>query len=312
MSRLLEDILSEENMNIALCKVRSNKGSAGVDGVTVDEIEEYMSQNEESIKEQIRGRQYKPQPVLRAEIPKENGGVRKLGIPTVLDRIILQAVAEKLTPIFDPLFSSHSYGFRPGKSAHQAILELCRYLNEGYTWIVDLDLEKFFDNIPQDRLMSLIGRVINDGDVESLIRKYMKAGVINGGVFEETDRGVSQGSGLSPLLANIMLNELDKELEKRGLHFVRYADDCVIATRSEASAKRVMESITRFIEDKLGLKVNAEKSHVCRPSELKYLGYSFYFEKRKNLWLPIRPFHDICYFTHLTDCKCYETACFYA
>lgn len=286
MSRLLEDILSEENMNIALCKVRRNKGSAGVDGVTVDEIEEYMSQNEESIKEQIRGRQYKPQPVLRAEIPKENGGVRKLGIPTVLDRIILQAVAEKLTPIFDPLFSSHSYGFRPGKSAHQAILEFCKYLNEGYTWIVDLDLEKFFDNIPQDRLMSLIGRVINDGDVESLIRKYMKAGVINGGAFEETDRGVSQGSGLSPLLANIMLNELDKELEKRGLHFVRYADDCVIATRSEASAKRVMESITRFIEDKLGLKVNAEKSHVCRPSELKYLGYSFYFEKRKNLWLP--------------------------
>ena len=286
MSRLLEDILSITNMNIAKQKVKANKGSAGVDGVTVDEIDEYMAQNEERVKEEIRARQYKPQPVLRVEIPKPNGGVRKLGISTVLDRIILQAVAEKLTPIFDPLFSSHSYGFRPGRSAHQAITELCKYLNDGYTWIVDLDLEKFFDNIPQDRLMSLVGRVIHDGDTESLIRKYLKAGVINEGVFEDTTLGVSQGSNLSPLLANVMLNELDRELEKRGLHFVRYADDCVIATRSEASAKRVMESITRFIEDKLGLKVNAEKSHVCRPSKLKYLGYSFYFEERKKLWLP--------------------------
>ena len=286
MSRLLDDILSKPNMSIAQGRVVSNNGSAGVDGVTVEEIEEYMSQNEERIKGQIRAREYDPQPVRRVEIPKPNGGVRKLGIPTVCDRVILQAVAQKLIPIFDPLFSSHSYGFRPGKGAHQAIVEFCRYLDEGYTWIVDLDLEKFFDNIPQDRLMSLVGRVIHDGDVESLIRKYLKAGVMNDGVFEETTRGVSQGSGLSPLLANVMLNELDKELEKRGLHFVRYADDCVIATRSEASAKRVMASITRFIEDKLGLKVNAEKSHVCRPNELKYLGYSFYFETRKNRWLP--------------------------
>ena len=273
-------------MNIAKQKVRANKGSAGVDGVTVDEIDEYMSQHEERIKEQIRSRIYRPQPVLRVEIPKPNGGVRKLGIPTVCDRIIQQAVAEKLTPIFDPLFSSHSYGFRPGRSAHQAILELCGYLNEGYTWIVDLDLEKFFDNIPQDRLMSLVGRVIHDGDTESLIRKYLKAGVINDGTFEKTEVGVTQGGGLSPLLANITLDELDKELEKRGLRFVRYADDCVIATGSEASAKRVMESITRFIESKLGLKVNAEKSHVCKPNQLKYLGYSFYFENRKNKWLP--------------------------
>ncbi len=286
MSRLLEDILSGANMNIAKQKVRANKGSAGVDGVTVDEIDEYMSQNEERIKEQIRLRQYRPQPVLRVEIPKPNGGVRKLGIPTVSDRIIQQAIAEKLTPIFDPLFSPYSFGFRPNRSAHQAIIKLCEYLNEGFTWIVDLDLEKFFDNIPQDRLMSLVGRVIHDGDTESLIRKYLKAGVIDDGIFEETPLGASQGSCLSPLLANIALDELDKEKEKRGLHFVRYADDCVIATRSETSAKRVMESITRFIEDKLGLKVNAEKSHVCRPSKLKYLGYSFYFDMRKNLWLP--------------------------
>ena len=194
MSRLLEDILSITNMNIAKQKVKANKGSAGVDGVTVDEIDEYMAQNEERVKEEIRARQYKPQPVLRVEIPKPNGGVRKLGISTVLDRIILQAVAEKLTPIFDPLFSSHSYGFRPGRSAHQAITELCKYLNDGYTWIVDLDLEKFFDNIPQDRLMSLVGRVIHDGDTESLIRKYLKAGVINEGVFEDTTLGVSQVS----------------------------------------------------------------------------------------------------------------------
>ena len=195
-------------------KSKQTKASLGVDGVTVEEIDEYMSQRKKESKKRIMARQYRPQPVLRVEIPKENGGVRKLGIPTVLDRIILQAVAEKLTPIFDPLFSSHSYGFSPGKSTHQAIIEFTRYLNEGYTWIVDLDLEKFFDNIPQDRLMSLVGRVINDGDTESLIRKYLKAGVINEGVFEDTTLGVSQGGGLSPLLADVMLNEKTRNWRK--------------------------------------------------------------------------------------------------
>ena len=226
-------------------------------------------------------------PVLRVEIPKPNGGVRKLGIPTVVDRVIQQAIAQKLSPMFEPLFSEHSYGFRPGRSALMAVAEVARYINEGYEWIVDFDLEKFFDNVPQDRLMSYVGRVVKDGDTESLISKYLKAGVMVEGIYERTEVGTPQGGCLSPLLSNIMLNELDKELEARGLHFSRYADDLVIAVRSEASAKRVMHSVTSFIERKLGLKVNAEKTHVCRPNKLKFLGYTFYYDSfSNNEWRP--------------------------
>ena len=282
MSEMLEKILSDENIRLAKKQVYANKGAGGVDGITVQELDEYLEKNWKSIKQQIRERKYRPQPVLRVEIPKSNGGVRKLGIPTVVDRTIEQAITQVLSPIFEPLFSDHSYGFRPYRSCEQAIRKLLEYFNEDYTWIVDIDLEKFFDNVPQDKLMSYVGRVIHDGDTESLIRKYLKAGVMVNGKYESTEVGTPQGGNLSPLLSNIMLNELDKELEARGLRFTRYADDCVIAVKSEASAKRVMYSITSWIEGKLGLKVNATKTHITKPTNLKYLGFSFW--KSKDGW----------------------------
>ena len=281
MSRLLDEILSDENISLAQKRVYANKGASGVDGIGVQELSKYMEENWESIKRQIQERKYKPQPVLRVEIPKPNGGVRKLGIPTVIDRVIEQAITQVLSPIFDPLFNEHSYGFRPGRRCEQAIVKLLEYFNDGYEWIVDIDLEKFFDNVPQDRLMSLVNNVIHDGDTESLIRKYLQAGVMVNGKYEETKLGTPQGGNLSPLLSNIMLNELDKELESRGLNFVRYADDCVIVVRSEAAAKRVMYSITDWIERKLGLKVNATKTHTCRPTKLKYLGFGFWKDSEK-------------------------------
>ena len=289
MSELLEKILSDENMRQAQKRVYANKGASGVDGVTVQELEEYLKENWTSIKQGIRERTYKPQPVLRVEIPKPSGGMRKLGIPTVVDRTIQQAMVQVLSPMFEPTFSENSYGFRPGRSCEQAILKLLDYFNEGYLWIVDIDLEKFFDNVPQDKLMSYAHRVINDGDTESLIRKYLKAGVMVNGLYEATELGTPQGGNLSPLLSNIMLNELDKELERRGLRFTRYADDCVIVVGSEASAKRVMFSITSWIERKLGLKVNATKTQITKPSKLKYLGFGFW--KSNEEW-KARPHQD--------------------
>ena len=289
MSEMLEKILSNENIEKAYRRVYSNKGVGGVDGVTTKELEEYMRVNWRSIKEQIRARTYKPQPVLRVEIPKPNGGVRKLGIPTVIDRVIEQAITQVLTPIFDPMFSENSYGFRPNRRCEQAIIKLLEYFNDGYLWIVDIDLEKFFDNVPQDKLMSYVGRVIHDGDTESLIRKYLKAGVMHRGKYESTEIGTPQGGNLSPLLSNIMLNELDKELESRKLRFTRYADDVVIVVKSKAAATRVMYSITDWIERKLGLKVNATKTKVTPPSKLKYLGFGFW--KDKGEW-KARPHDD--------------------
>ena len=226
MSELLEKILSNENMNVAYKRVCANKGAGGVDDVTVDELGDYIKENWGDIKERIRQRQYKPQPVRRVEIPKPNGGVRKLGIPTVMDRVIQQGVVQVLSPMCEPLFSEWSYGFRPSRSCEMAIRQLLIYLNEGYEWIVDIDLEKFFDNVPQDKLMSLVHNIINDVDTESLIRKYLKAGVMTPQGYEDTKLGTPQGGNLSPLLSNIMLNELDKELEARKLRFTRYADDC--------------------------------------------------------------------------------------
>lgn len=281
MSEMLEKILSNENVEKAYKRVYANKGAGGIDGVTTKELEEYMKVNWKSIKEQIRMRTYKPQPVLRVEIPKPNGGVRKLGIPTVIDRVVEQAITQVLTPIFDPMFSGNSYGFRPNRRCEQAIIKLLEYFNDGYLWIVDIDLEKFFDNVPQDKLMSFVGRVIHDGDTESLIRKYLKAGVMNRGKYESTEIGTPQGGNLSPLLSNIMLNELDKELESRRLKFTRYADDVVIVLKSKAAATRVMYSITDWIERKLGLKVNAEKTKVTPPSKLKYLGFGFWKDKEE-------------------------------
>jgi group II intron reverse transcriptase/maturase len=278
-------------MNLAYKKVCANKGAGGVDEVTVEELGEYIKENWESIREQIRKREYKPQPVRRVEIPKPSGGVRKLGIPTVMDRVIQQGIVQVISPMCEPLFSERSYGFRPNRSCEMAIRQLLVYLNEGYEWIVDIDLEKFFDNVPQDKLMSLVHNIINDGDTESLIRKYLKAGVMTSQGYEATNLGTPQGGNLSPLLSNIMLNELDKELEARGLRFTRYADDCVIAVKSEASAKRVMRTVSDWIQRKLGLKVNMTKTHITRPTNLKYLGFGFYKDSKEKEW-KCRPHKD--------------------
>ena len=276
MSQLLEEILSRDNMRLAYKKVKANKGASGIDGITIEEIDDYLKENWVNIREKIRKRKYKPKPVRRVEIPKPDGGVRNLGVPTVVDRIIEQAIVQRVTPIVEPHFSEYSYGFRPNRRAQQAMLKLLEYFNDGYTYVVDIDLEKFFDNVPQDKLMTLVGKLIQDPDTESLIRKYLNAGVMVRGRYEETNKGTPQGGNLSPLLSNIMLNELDKELEARGLHFVRYADDCMIAVGSSAAANRVMHTTTKWIEKKLGLKVNATKTKVTTPSKLKYLGFGFW------------------------------------
>lgn len=291
MSALLEKILSRDNMLAALDKVKANKGAGGIDGISVNEIDQYLKENWVDIRDKIRRRKYKPKPVRRVEIPKPNGGVRNLGIPTVVDRVIEQAIVQVLTPIAEPHFSEYSYGFRPNRRAQQAIVKLLEYFNDGYTYIVDIDLEKFFDNVPQDKLMTLVHNLINDPDTESLIRKYLNAGVMIKGKYEVTTKGTPQGGNLSPLLSNIMLNELDRELEARGLHFVRYADDCVIAVGSSAAANRVMATVTKWIEKKLGLKVNAIKSKVTKPTKLKYLGFGFWKDNNDGLW-KARPHKD--------------------
>lgn len=289
MGQLMEQILSRGNMRMAYKKVKANKGAGGVDGISIEEVDEYLKENWTDIKEKILKRKYKPQPVLRVEIPKPNGGVRKLGIPTVVDRVIEQGVAQVLTPMFEPKFSEYSYGFRPGRRAQQAIIKLLEYLNDGYTYIVDIDLEKFFDNVPQDKLMYLVGKTVKDPDVISLVTKYLRAGIMIRGRYEDTSIGTPQGGNLSPLLSNIMLDELDKELQARGLHFVRYADDCVITVRSSAAANRVMHTVTSWIDRKLGLKVNATKSKVTKPINLKYLGFGFV--KMNGKW-EARPHKD--------------------
>ena len=285
----MNQILSRENMKMAYKKVKANKGAGGIDGISIEDVNKYLKENWIDIKTKILKRKYKPQPVLRVEIPKPNGGVRNLGSPTVVDRIREQAIAQVLTPMFEPQFSEHSYGFRPGRRAQQAIVELLEYLNDGYTYIVDIDLEKFFDNVPQDKLMYLVGKTVKDPDVISLVTKYLRAGVMVKGKYEETTIGTPQGGNLSPLLSNIMLNELDKELEARGLHFVRYADDCIITVASSAAANRVMHSVTSWIERKLSLKVNATKSKVTNPTRLKYLGFGFV--KMNGKW-EARPHKD--------------------
>ena len=291
MSKMLEEILDVQNMNEAYKKVRANKGASGVDGITIEELDNYIRKNWKTIQEKIRKRKYKPQPVTRVEIPKPNGGKRKLGIPTVMDRVIQQAIVQVITPICEPFFSEYSYGFRPNRNCEMATQQLLTNFNEGYLWIVDIDLEKFFDEVPQDLLMSLTHNMINDGDTESLIRKYLQAGVMVDGKYKATTKGTPQGGNLSPLLSNIILNELDKELESRGLNFVRYADDCIITVRSRASANRVMHSITKWIENKLQLKVNVTKSKVTRPTKLKYLGFGFYYNGKDQQWKS-RPHED--------------------
>lgn len=294
---LLEAILDNHNLYNAYKQVYKNKGTSGVDGVTVEELGYYMYLHKEEIKQQIRELKYKPQPVKRVLIPKENGKMRKLGIPTVVDRVIQQAIVQVISPIFDRQFSETSYGFRPKRSCEMAVIKALEYFNDGYDWIVDIDLQAFFDNVNQDKLIGIIRRTIKDGRVISLIRKFLVSGVMENGVLQPTKIGTPQGGNLSPLLSNVMLNELDKELEKRGLRFVRYADDCLIMVRSRKAANRVMTTITNFIEKKLGLKVNAEKSKVAKPRDIKYLGFGFYKDK-KGMWKP-KP--------HLKSIKKFET-----
>lgn len=282
-STIIEDILSKDNLNRAYQQVIKNKGAAGVDGMECEGLLSHLRANGTQLRESVRNQSYKPMPVKRVEIPKEDGSKRKLGIPTVKDRMIQQAISQVLGPIYERKFHANSYGFRPGKSAQQAVLKAVEYMNEGYNWVVDLDLEKFFDTVNHDKLISILNKEIKDGKVLSLIRKFLVSGVMVGEQMEETEIGTPQGGNLSPLLANIILNELDWELEKRKLKFVRYADDCIILVRSQKAANRVMESITRYIESKLILKVNRKKSKIGRPTEIKYLGFTFYnqFKEKK-------------------------------
>lgn len=281
---LLEKVLDDRNLYRAYEQVYKNKGASGIDRMSVETVGYYLFLHKEEIKEQIRNRKYKPSPVRRVYIPKENGDKRGLGIPTVVDRIIQQAIVQVLSPIYEKQFSETSYGFRPNRSCEMAIIKLLEYFNEGYTWIVDIDLQKFFDTVCHDKLISIIMKTIHDGELVSLIRKYLVSGVMENGIVSPTKVGTPQGGNLSPLLSNIMLNELDSELEKRGLKFTRYADDCIIVVQSEKAANRVMASITKFIEKKLGLKVNVEKSKVAKPSQIKYLGFGFYF--KTGMWRP--------------------------
>jgi group II intron reverse transcriptase/maturase len=275
-------------MNEAYLRVYKNKGASGVDGITVDELKQYLRENKDELRQRIRTRNYQPQAALRVEIPKENGKMRKLGIPTVVDRVVQQAIHQVFSPIFEKQFSEFSYGFRPKRSCEMAIIKSLEILNDGHDWVVDIDLERFFDTVHHDKLMRIISNTIEDGDVISLIRKYLVSGVLVNGKYEETPVGTPQGGNLSPLLSNIMLNELDKELESRGLQFVRYADDALIFVKSEKAANRVMESIVRFIENKLGLIVNVEKSKISRPKDLKFLGFGYYYDS-KNEKYQVKP-----------------------
>ena len=279
---LLEKILHRNNLNKAYQRVKSNKGAGGVDGMSVDELLTFLKENREQLIQQLKDGKYKPNPVRRVEIPKETKGeIRKLGVPTVVDRVFQQAITQVLSPIYEKQFSDNSYGFRPKRGAHDALKQCQKNVNDGYVYVVDMDLEKFFDTVCQSKLIEILSRTIKDGRVISLIHKYLNAGVINRGVFEKTDIGMPQGGPLSPLLSNIMLNELDKELERRGHRFVRYADDCMVFCKSRKSAVRTLENILPYIEKKLFLKVNRSKTKVAHVSKVKYLGYGFYRYKGK-------------------------------
>src|SRR5674476_44103 len=274
-NRLMEEVCERENLKAALRRVKANKGSPGVDGMTVGGIKDYLKQHWPAIREQLLNGTYEPKPVRRVEIPKPDGGVRKLGIPTVLDRFIQQAVMQVLQRRWDRTFSDHSYGFRPGRSAHQAVAQAQQYIAEGHGWCVDLDLEKFFDRVNHDKLMGQIAKRVEDKRLLKLIRAFLNAGVMEDGLVSPSVEGTPQGGPLSPLLSNLVLDELDRELERRGHRFVRYADDSNIYVRSERAGQRVMESVKRFITDKLKLKVNESKSAVAKPQERKFLGFSF-------------------------------------
>lgn len=279
---LMEQILHRDNLNKAYKKVKSNKGAGGVDGMSVNELSGYLRDNKKQLIRKIKEGKYKPNPVRRVEIPKETKGeFRKLGVPTVVDRVIQQAITQVLSPIYEKQFSENSFGFRPNRGAHDALKQCQINVNDGYVYVADMDLEKFFDTVSQSKLIEVLSKTIKDGRVISLIHKYLNAGVISKGMFERTEVGMPQGGPLSPLLSNIMLNELDKELTRRGHRFVRYADDCMIFCKSRKSAERTLKNIVPYIEEKLFLKVNRTKTCVAHISKVKYLGYSFYRSKGK-------------------------------
>jgi RNA-directed DNA polymerase len=284
---LMEQILTRENLQTALKRVEANKGAAGVDGVTTRQLREYIQKHWPRIKVKLQEGTYKPSPVRKVEIPKPDGGVRILGIPTVIDRLIQQATLQVLTPRIDPGFSPHSYGFRPGKGGHDAVRQARKYIEEGYCIVVDIDLEKYFDRINHDILMSRVARKVKDKRVLKLIRSYLNSGIMIEGIRVKTEEGTPQGGPLSPLLANILLDDLDKELEQRGLRFCRYADDCNIYVKTKRAGERVKQSITRYLEKKLRLKVNEAKSAVERPWKRKFLGFSFH--KQKEIKVRLAP-----------------------
>lgn len=280
--RLIDEILSRDNLNQAYKRVVANKGSAGIDGVNVEKLKDHLKINGGQIRRSIIERKYKPSPVKRVYIPKSNGKLRPLGIPIATDRVIQQAIAQKLSEIYEPKFSESSYGFRPNRSAHMAIDRVLEYLNDGNEWIIDLDIEKFFDTVNQDKLIQVLRLEVKDSTTLNLIRKYLKAGVMEKGVFTETKIGTPQGGPISPILSNILLDQFDKEMEKRGRLFVRYADDVNLFVRSEKAADRVIKSVVSWLERKLFLKVNATKTRVTRPQNSKFLGFTFW--KSKDGW----------------------------
>lgn len=286
--KLMEKILSKENLQIAIKKVKQNKGAPGIDKMTVEEVEAWFEQYQEEVMSKIMNKQYRPMPVKRVYIPKVNGKQRPLGIPTVIDRVIQQAIAQVLSTIYEPIFSEHSFGFRPNRSAHMAMEEVLNNLNEGYEWIIDLDIEKFFDTVNHDKLISILRENVKDATTLHLIRAYLRAGVLDNGLIKRTAVGTPQGGPISVILSNIYLDKFDKELESRNLRFSRYCDDCIIFVKSEMSANRVMKSVTWWLERKLFLKVSATKTKVVRPTKGQFLGFTFYKNGKEWKCIPTK------------------------